>query len=424
MTSAISHDLAMSKLAALGVLLAAVACTPSPTAPQNPPSQSTPPEPTRTASSPAPAPCTSAPAPPGAAPNGLQAKWGTLDASAWQASLDGYASPVPIDRLQLLNAVRRPFASYVNTVHTAVHPVFRDSFIEYLEGLPATHRLNDQTLAVTLELVLEPTTGGVTRMGVIESSGQTDFDVGALESVKRAAPFGAAPPSIASVDGQIYLRWKFHRDPIHACSAYFARPFLLSAKPAVAQCQAGSENALALSLVLDSSGSMSGAPMAGARDAAKAAIRAVAPRDFVSVIAFDVRPRRLAPIARRGNGKVALNSVDGIGPGGGTEGRPALEMAMTELGSSAAKRRHVIFLTDGRMPTRDFKPLLARIRSCGITVSTVALGQGADATFLKSVASQGAGRFSFVSDPRKLTALFAAEVRWAKAGHGKGTKAP
>ena len=38
---------------------------------------------------------------------------------------------------------------------------------------------------------------------------------------------GAPPPSIVSPDGNVYLHWEFHRNPLFACSTYFARPYII-----------------------------------------------------------------------------------------------------------------------------------------------------------------------------------------------------
>jgi hypothetical protein len=57
------------------------------------------------------------------------------------------------------------------------------------------------------------------------------FDVGALESVQRASPYGAPPREIVSPDGNVYLHWEFWRDPNYACSTYFAHPYILRFKP-------------------------------------------------------------------------------------------------------------------------------------------------------------------------------------------------
>jgi hypothetical protein len=84
-----------------------------------------------------------------------------------------------------------------------------------------------------LEIVVEPNTGQVVKMGVTKTSGITGFDVGALDSVKRSAPFGKAPSAIISSDGNVYLHWEFHRNPIYACSTMNARPYMLNNPPAI-----------------------------------------------------------------------------------------------------------------------------------------------------------------------------------------------
>jgi len=66
---------------------------------------------------------------------------------------------------------------------------------------------------------------------VTRTSGVTAYDIGALESVQRASPFGPPPPEIVSPDGNVYLHWEFHRRPEYACSTYFARPYILKGRP-------------------------------------------------------------------------------------------------------------------------------------------------------------------------------------------------
>jgi hypothetical protein len=60
------------------------------------------------------------------------------------------------------------------------------------------------------------------------------FDVAALEAVQNAAPFGKPPAIIVSPDGNVYLHWEFYRNPVYACSTYFARPFMLKVSPETA----------------------------------------------------------------------------------------------------------------------------------------------------------------------------------------------
>jgi outer membrane biosynthesis protein TonB len=86
-------------------------------------------------------------------------------------------------------------------------------------------------LYTTLEIVLAGDSGRVEKLGVVRTSGVTAFDIGALESVMKAAPFGKAPAAIVSADGKVYVHWEFHRDPLVTCTSANARPFLLTRKP-------------------------------------------------------------------------------------------------------------------------------------------------------------------------------------------------
>jgi TonB family protein len=108
--------------------------------------------------------------------------------------------------------------------------MFADDFLSSLDQLPRDHALN-QDLRTFLEIVVSREDGRLVRMGVTRASGSTAFDVGALESVQRASPFGPPPKEIVSPDGNVYLHWVFHRNPVYACSTYFARPYLLRVAP-------------------------------------------------------------------------------------------------------------------------------------------------------------------------------------------------
>jgi len=39
-------------------------------------------------------------------------------------------------------------------MHNRIHPIFAESFLESLDGLPATHPMNDKHLVTRLEIVL------------------------------------------------------------------------------------------------------------------------------------------------------------------------------------------------------------------------------------------------------------------------------
>jgi len=159
--------------------------------------------------------------------------WHSTSFERWRGSIENYVSSVRPGNQTALNTARVPFATYLVQIHNRMHPVFADTFLSSLDALPFDHPINDYKLYTSLEIVVEPNTGQIVKMGVTKTSGITGFDVGALDSVKRSGPFGKAPAAIVSSDGNVYLHWEFHRNPIYACSTMNARPFLLNNPPPI-----------------------------------------------------------------------------------------------------------------------------------------------------------------------------------------------
>ena len=154
--------------------------------------------------------------------------WTASNFERWRNAIENYVSSVKPGNQTSLNTAAVPFASYLNTIHNRIHPIFADSFLGSLDNLPKTHPLNDTKLITRLEVVVNPKAGTIVKLGVVKTSGITAFDIAALDSVNRAAPFGPAPTAIVSPDGNVYLHWEFHRDEVFACSTMHARPFLLN----------------------------------------------------------------------------------------------------------------------------------------------------------------------------------------------------
>jgi len=149
----------------------------------------------------------------------------------WRAAIENYEPAVELSNTTALNAARSPFATFLNTIHNRIHPIFAEEHLAALDSLPKGHALNQQTLVTHLENVIARDSGKLVRMGVTRSSGVTAFDVAALSSVDRAGPFGRAPEIIGSPDGNVYLHWEFHRDPFDACTTRNARPYILKTAP-------------------------------------------------------------------------------------------------------------------------------------------------------------------------------------------------
>ena len=160
--------------------------------------------------------------------------WRNLGIERWRAAIENYVPHVKPGNQTALNTARVPFANYLNHIHNRLHPIFADTFLASLDSLPSTHPMNRQDMSSHLEIVLNPADGRIVQMGVTKTSGVTAFDIGALESVQRASPFGPAPPEIVSPNGNVYLHWEFHRNPYYACSTYFARPYIIKGEPKTA----------------------------------------------------------------------------------------------------------------------------------------------------------------------------------------------
>jgi len=157
-------------------------------------------------------------------------KWRPVGIERWRSAIENYVPSVKPGNQTALNTARVPFASYLNQVHSRIHPIFADQFLASLESLPSSDPQNRPDLSTNLEIVLDRDEGRVHRLGVTKASGVTAFDVNALDSVYRAQPFGAPPRDIVSPDGFVYFHWEFHRGP-EACGTWNARPFILKGQP-------------------------------------------------------------------------------------------------------------------------------------------------------------------------------------------------
>jgi TonB family protein len=143
----------------------------------------------------------------------------------WRSAIENYVSSVKPGNQTALNTAKSPFATYLNGMHNRIHPIFAESFLGSLAGLPSTNPMNSPKIFTRLEIIITPN-GHIVKMGVVKTSGVTAFDIAALDSVQRASPFGPAPSAIISPDGRVYLHWEFHREEAIACSTLNAMPYI------------------------------------------------------------------------------------------------------------------------------------------------------------------------------------------------------
>ena len=167
---------------------------------------------------------------------------------------------------------------------------------------------------------------------------------------------------------------------------------------------------LAMMLIIDKSGSMSGDKIELAKEASIATVELLNERDYVSVIAFDGDPYNVVDLQSAGNQMGIVQTISQIQAGGGTSIHPALAMAQESLFSVPATFKHVILLTDGHSQPGDFAGTIDRMAGESITVSTVAVGEGADGQLLEDIARWGKGRYYFTSDAYDIPQIFTKET--------------
>lgn len=170
-----------------------------------------------------------------------------------------------------------------------------------------------------------------------------------------------------------------------------------------------------VALVLDKSGSMSQASKLDyAKEAANETIRNLKDDDFITVIGFDdapfvvIRASRVANVRYEAAGRIGM-----LVSNGRTNLLPAIDEARRNLERVEAGRKHIIVLTDGRLPDEGpfYLELTKELRMSGFTLSTVLLGSESDYQFLKSLADAGGGGFYQTNDARNLPRIFLQDVR-------------
>jgi Ca-activated chloride channel homolog len=167
---------------------------------------------------------------------------------------------------------------------------------------------------------------------------------------------------------------------------------------------------VAMALVIDRSGSMTGLPMEMAKAACRATVETLQGDDLIEVIAFDSTPQRYVKMQPARYRSRIQNDIARIQPGGGTEIFSSLDMAYQDLSVVQARKKHVVLLTDGQAPVQGIKDLATGMLAEAITVTTVGLGEGVNQDLLRSVADAGGGRFHMVPDPNSLPKIFTRET--------------
>jgi Ca-activated chloride channel family protein len=170
------------------------------------------------------------------------------------------------------------------------------------------------------------------------------------------------------------------------------------------------EPGVAMDLIIDRSGSMTGPKLEMAKAAAKATADTLSSDDMLEVIAFDTSPMKVVKMTSAKYRARIQNDISRIQAGGGTEIFSALDAGYQSLSITRARKKHIILLTDGQAPQGGLRELAQQIAAEGMTLTTVGLGGDVDASLLRTMSDLGGGRYYGVNDPTQLPRVFTKET--------------
>ncbi len=162
----------------------------------------------------------------------------------------------------------------------------------------------------------------------------------------------------------------------------------------------------ALALVVDRSGSMAGQKIEICKSAAIASAELLTNKDSIGVYAFDSQVHEIVPMTRVTSISSIAAQIKQLSSGGGTNIYPGMVRAREELGRTKAKIKHMIVLTDGQTSGEGYQALASQCHAEGITISTVAVGAGAQVGLLQSIAAAGGGQSYVTMDPASIVRIF------------------
>lgn len=165
---------------------------------------------------------------------------------------------------------------------------------------------------------------------------------------------------------------------------------------------------VALALVLDTSGSMAGRPLADAKAAMGSLIQSLGPADQAAVITFDVAVR--VERALTGDKASLLEATNGAVARGDTAIYDALAVAVTVLEKAPKARRAIVLLTDGidNSSRAGRAAVLTGLAGEQLPTYVIGLGNDLDRAALSSIARGVAGgQFFEAPGSTQLNAIYA-----------------
>jgi hypothetical protein len=150
--------------------------------------------------------------------------------------------------------------------------------------------------------------------------------------------------------------------------------------------------------ILDTSGSMTGARIAIAREIARQAIGRLSPYDKVGIVEFYGNRRWAAPIQSAANQVELYRAINRLTSGGGTVIMPAMEEAYYALLNVSSTTKHIVVISDGGVEHAAYEQIVRKMADSRIAVSTVLVGPPSHTNFMAELSQWGQGSFFNAED--------------------------
>jgi hypothetical protein len=181
-------------------------------------------------------------------------------------------------------------------------------------------------------------------------------------------------------------------------------------------------NALAplnISLVLDRSGSMSGAPFQNMLMAAETFIGQLRDGDRVSVVAFSNGVFEAGPpVVIDGNTRAgAIAGVRALRDGGGTNFSGGMLAGLAEVFSAFQEWQvnQLVLFSDGQpnigiTSSTELARIAARAAERGVSITTIGFGMEHDELLMQGIADASGGNYYYVDNPQDMSGIFQREA--------------
>ncbi|MDR3456334.1 MAG: VWA domain-containing protein [Verrucomicrobiae bacterium] len=174
---------------------------------------------------------------------------------------------------------------------------------------------------------------------------------------------------------------------------------------------------LNLAVVLDKSGSMTGAKLEKTKQAAMQLVDRLTPNDVFSLVIFSDEARVLVPAQKVTDKDALKEKIEGIQADGSTALYAGVKLGADQIEEYLSGKRinRVILLSDGLANVgpsspRQLRRLGGELAGRGISVTTIGVGDDYNEDLMAALAESSDANYYYVQDTEKLPQIFAQEL--------------